>query len=325
MSGIIFYFNIIGSNLPVFFPEQSGNLFNISISVLKLVISLINLETGLTICLFDGMDSYIKAWLEFCFPIYLWMLTGGFIFLAGGRCSWIVRRNAVKVLATFILLSYTRLLTAISKSLQVTGVHCEHQEYELRWLVDGNIKYFRGKHIPLAIFSVTFGLLLLPFALCLLFIQCLQKVSGHKAFSWVDRLKPFFDVYTSPFTTSGQFWTGLLLLSRCVLLFITAVNVTGDPNTVLGSISVTLFLLIVIAGLLPAGLYRRRCLNALEYSSLVNLGILSSVLFIFTHYSTVISHVFVSIEIFVFIGVIVHHILKLKIIRKYFCCKKLPQ
>ena len=54
---------------------------------------------------------------------------------------------------------------------------------------------------------------------------------------------------------------------------------TYHQLNVLGSISITLFLLIVIAGLLLAGLYRRRFLNALEYSSLVNLGNLSSLLF----------------------------------------------
>ena len=320
LSGIIFYFNIIGSNLPVFFPEQSGKSFTILTSVLKLVISLINLETGISMCLFDGMDSYIKAWLEFCFPVYLWILAGGFIFLAGGRCSWIVRSNAVKVLATFILLSYTRLLTAITGALQASQVQLEHQEYELRWLADANIMYFRGKHIPLAIFSVIFVFLLLPFALCLLFIQCLQKVSGYKAFSWVDRLKPFFDVYTNQYTSSGRFWTGLLLLSRCVLLFITAVNVTGDPNSLLGSILITVLLLIVVSAVLPAGLYRQRCLNVLEYSSLVNLGILSCLLIIFKNYH-VISHIFVSVEIFVFIGVIFHHFTMLKVVQKYSCCK----
>ena len=321
LSGIIFYFNIIGSNLSIFFPAQSGRSITILTSLLKLIVSLVNLEIGASMCLYDGMDSYIKAWLEFCFPIYLWILTGCFILLAEGRCSWIVRRNTVKVLATFILISYTRLLTTITGALQVSKVQLELQGYELRWLPDGSIKYFRGKHIPLAIFSVMFGLLLLPFALCLLFIQCLQKVSEYRAFSWVNRLKPFFDVYTGPFTSSGRFWTGLLLLSRCILLLITAVNVMGDPNTALGAISIAIVLLLLIAAHLPAGLYRQRCLNTLEYSSLVNLGILSSLLFIFPK-STIISHVFVSFEIFVFIGVIVHHFAKQRVVHKSPCCSK---
>ena len=321
LSGIIFYFNIIGSNLPVFFPEQSEKFYTVLTSVLKLVISLINLESGISMCLFDGMDSYNKTWLEFSFPIYLWILTGCFIILARARCSWIVRRNAVKVLATFILLSYTRLLTSIAGALQVSEIQLESQEYELRWLADGNVKYFQGKHISLAIFSIMLGFLLFPFALCLLFIQCLQKVSEKRPFLWVNRFKPIFDVYTAPFTSSGRFWTGLLLLSRCVLLLITAVNVNGNPNTVLGAISITVVLLLLIAGLLPAGLYRRRCLNVLEYSSLVNLGILSSLIIIFKNYH-LISHVFVSVEIFIFIGVVVNHFTKLKVMQKYFCCRK---
>ena len=127
-------------------------------------------------------------------------------------------------------------------------------------------------------------------------------------------------MYTGPYTSSGRFWTGLLLLSRCVLLFITAVNVTGDPNSLLGSILITVLLLIVVSAVLPAGLYRQRCLNVLEYSSLVNLGILSALLIIFKNYH-VISHIFVSVEIFVFIGVIFHHFTMLKVVQKYSCCK----
>ena len=150
------------------------------------------------------------------------------------------------------------------------------------------------------------------------------KVSEHRAFSWVDHLKPFFDVYTGPFTSSGRFWTGLLLLFRRILLLITAVNVTGDPNTALGTISIAIVLLFLIAAHLPSGLYRRKCLNTLEYSSLVNLGILSSLLLIFTK-STIISHVFVSFEIIVFIGVIVYHFAKLKVVPKSPCCDMIWQ
>ena len=139
------------------------------------------------------------------------------------------------------------------------------KDMNLDGFLDRNIKYFRGKHIPLAVFSVMFGLLLLPFALCLMFIQCLQKVSEYRAFSWVDHLKPFFDVYTGPFTSSGWSWTGLLLLFRCILYLIAAVNVTGDPNIALGTILIAIVILLLIAAHLPAGLYRRRCLNTLEY------------------------------------------------------------
>ena len=323
LSGIIFYCNVIDSNITTFLPAQSARYIPFLTVFIKKFISLINLNLGVSMCLFNGMDSYAKAWLDFAFPLYLWLITGVFIFIAGGRCSWIVRRNAVmiKVLATFILLSYTRLLSAVAESLQLSVLQLETGGFELRWLIDGNIKYFEGKHIPLVIFAIMLGLLLLPFALCLFLIQWLQKVSSWKIFSWINRLKPFFDVYTGPFTASGRFWTGLLLLSRGILLVISAVNINGSPNTILGAILLMVVVLFMIVALLPAGLHWRRCLNVLEYSSLFNLGALSCLLLIFK-YSSIVSHIFVSIEVFLFIGVIVYHFSKNRLIQNSFCYKK---
>ena len=321
LSGIIFYCNIIGSNITIFFTN-SGKYIPFLTPFIKNFILFINLKLGVSMCFFDGMDSYTKAWLDFAFPLHLWLLAGVFIFIAGGRCSWIVRRNAVKVLATFILLSYTRLLSAVAGSLQVSVLQLETGGFELRWLIDGNIKYFEGKHIPLAIFAIMLGLLLLPFALCLFLIQWLQKASGWKMFSWINRLKPFFDVYTGPFTASGRFWTGLLLLSRGTLLVVSAVNVNGSPITILGATLVVIVVLLLITSILPAGLYRRKCLNILEYSSLVNLGLLSALFLIFK-YSSIVSHIFVSIEISIFVGVIVRHFSRNKLVRESFCCRKL--
>ena len=324
LSGIVFYCNIVGNNLSIFFHRQNIPLLT---SLLKAFVLMINLDTGMTLCFFDGMDAYIISWLNFAFPLYLWLLTGLLICL-GDKCSWIIRHNAVKVLATLVLFSYARLLSAVAGALQVSHVdlQLQNKSIELRWLSDGNVKYFEGKHIPLAAFAILFSLLLLPFALSLSFIQCLQKVSHYRAFSWVNYLKPFFDVYTGPFTASGRFWTGLLLLSRGVLFAVTAVNTSGNPGTVLGATTFTVIVLLLVAWILPAGLYRNRPLNRLECSSLVNLGILGSLLFIFekkTIYSTIISHLCVSIALVTFICIIIYHIVSLKSIKntiKRSCC-----
>ena len=320
LSGIIFYCNIVMSNISIFFPGEGKHIPFLT-PFLKLFLSLINLEIGIPVCLYNGMDSYVRAWLDFAFPLYLWLLTGLFIFL-GGKCSWIVRRNAVKVLATLILLSYTRLLNSIAAALQVTHVKLESGSTEIRWLVDGNIKYFGMKHIPLLSFAALLGLLLLPFALALFSIQWLQRASDNKLFSWVHHLKPFFDVYTGPFTSRGRFWTGLLLLTRVALHVITAVNVTGDPRTVLGTTTMAVLLLFLVVGLLPTRLYRRKYLNLLEYSSLINLGILASLLFIFTN-CTIISHVSVCMEFFLLTGVAINHFVKVQ--RCKYCCKGLKR
>ena len=318
LSGIIFYCNIVFSDISIFFPGQ-GKYIPFLTSFLKLLLSLINLEIGIPLCFYNGMDSYVKAWLDFSFPLYLWFLTGLFIFM-GGRCSCIVRENAVKVLATLILLSYTRLLNSIAAALQVTHIQLVSGGTETRWLVDGNIEYFGMKHVALVVFAILLGLLLLPFALSLFSIQWLQKASNHKLFSWVYRLKPFFDVYTGPFTSSGRFWTGLLLLTRVALHIVTAVNVAGYPKTVLGATIMAILLLFLVIGILPARLYRRKYLNILEYSSLINLGILASLLFIFTD-CTIISHVSICIEFLILTGVAVNHFIKVKRCNR--CCIRL--
>ena len=320
LSGIIFYFNIVNSNSSVIFPEQSIKFLTPS---LKLIVSLVNLELGVSLCLFDGMDSYTKAWLDFALPLYLWLLAGVFIYL-GGRCKWIVRNNAVKVLATLILLSYTRLVSAVAGALQVSVVQLENERCEGRWLLDGNIKYFKGKHLALALFAVMAGLLLIAFSLCLFFIQWLQKVSDNKVFLWVNQFKPFFDAYTGPFTSKARFWTGLLLLSRVVLLIITTINTSGDPKITLGTIVLVVTLLLVVIVILPNSLYRHRCLNILECSSLLNMGVLVSLLIIFPQ-SVIVAHICVVLELIIFICIIINYLLKVKMITNFCCCRKMFQ
>ena len=317
LSGIIFYFNVVSSNSSVIFTEQSIKYFT---PVLKLIVSLINLELGVSLCLFDGMDSYIKAWLDFALPLYLWLLAGVFIYL-GGRCKCIVRKNAVKVLATLVLLSYTRLVGAVAGALQLSVVQLENGKSEKRWLLDGNIKYFKGKHLALALFAVTAGVLLISFSLCLFFIQWLQKVSDKRAFFWVNRFKPFFDAYTGPFTSRGRFWTGLLLLSRVALLIVSTIN---TPKITLGTTTMMVALLLLAVIVLPNSLYKRRCLNILECSSLVNLGVLASLLVTFPS-SVIASHICIVLELVTFVYVIISQFLKVRMIRNSCCYRRMLQ
>ena len=202
--GLLFYCNIVRSNYSTYFQ---GARVPFLTNTLKLFISLFSLETGQSVCLFNGMDAYMRNWLNFGFPMYLWFLTGVMICLSK-RYSCIARRNVVKVLATLILLSYAQnLLTAID-ALHVAILYKEHGRREWRWLSDGSLKYFEGKHVPLALFASLFSLLLLPFAFALFFNQCLQRVTHHCLFSWVTRLKPLFDAYTGPFNANARFGQG---------------------------------------------------------------------------------------------------------------------
>ena len=258
LSGILFFCNIIKSNISIFFPPHN-NIYLLT-DVLKLFVSSLSLTmSGWPLCLYNGMDAYALAWLGFAYPFYIWLLSGLLIYF-GDKFNWLVRHNSVKVLATLIILSYSILLHSVIEALQATGMHyvnSNKHEYEYLWLKDGNIKYFKGKHIPLVVFSSLLGLILLPFTFCLLCIQCLLRVSHYRPFSWVNHLKPFFDAYTGPFTPKARFWTGLLLLSRIIVFGASAINFSANQRTNIGIIGFISIVLLFLSLLLKSELYRR--------------------------------------------------------------------
>ena len=69
LSGLVFYANIIGPNRTIFLPVESTDAFSIFIAWL-------NLDFGIETCFYDGMDAYTKTWLQFVFPVYIWLLVG---------------------------------------------------------------------------------------------------------------------------------------------------------------------------------------------------------------------------------------------------------
>ena len=126
--------------------------------------------------------------------------------------------NPISVLATLFLLSFTKILGACTQPLDVT-IPVYPDSTEAVWVYDGNIRYFRGKHIPLALFS-HFVLLfvVIPYAFILFLQPWIQK---YRVCGWVNhpRIKSFLDVYYAPYTKKHRYWTGLLLILRGYPIF----------------------------------------------------------------------------------------------------------
>ena len=90
------------------------------------------------------------------------------------------------------------------------------------WTYDGNIEYLKGKHVPL--FAVALALLVflfLPYTLLLTFGQCIRSLQTQKRY--VQRcirstaFISIMDAYHAPYNKRHRYWTGLMLLARCVL------------------------------------------------------------------------------------------------------------
>ena len=307
LSGLVFYANIFGANRTMFLPV-------ISTDALSVFIAWLNLDFGIETCFYDGMNVYSKTWLQFVFPVYIWLLVGLMIVVShfSHRFANLLGNNPVSVLATLILLSYPKILHTLIATVYFT--HLQYPTYNRKvWLHDANINYINGKHIPLFLVAVlVFLFLFLPYTLLLLFGQWLQTISHLRLFSWVNsaRLKPFMDAYHAPYKAKHRYWPGLLLVLRCVLFLVFALNPQQDPN-------INLLTILLGTGILQlwawvsGGVYKNWCLDALEGSFALNL-----IMLVGTTYCVkltegdqlAVGYTSVSIALVTFIGIISYHI-----------------
>ena len=248
INGLIFYGNIVAANSQVFFQHQCTNVPTVLMDkVLTLFVAWLNLDLGIETCFYNGMDAYVKTWLQFAFPLYVWVLVGMIIVGSyySGRVAKVFGSNPVAVLATLFLLSYAKLLRTLIAALSYTSLEYPTNSHIAVWLYDGNIPYLSSKHIPLFTAAmVCLIVLFLPYMILLVFGQWLQAKSELRIFSWINspKIKSFLDTYHAPYTDKHRYWTGLMLLFRVVLFFISAVNALGDTSVNLVAIVSTILL-----------------------------------------------------------------------------------
>ena len=273
INGLIFYAHIVRANHASFFPPQMTNTF------LSWFIAWINLDLGIEMCFFDGLDAYIKTWLQFLFPLYIWIIVITIIvsshyYTFAARLSG---SNAVQVLATLFLMSYAKMLRITITALSSTTLDYPDGYSRRVWLYDGSVDYLKGKHIPIFIAALILLILLsIPYTLVLLCIQWLRLLPSYRILFWVRKFKPLFDAYTGVYKRQHGYWTGLLLLVRMGLFLVFALNVLGDPSINLLTMAATTFCVIAYLAIF-GGVYRQTHLNLFEYSYILNLGILSAV------------------------------------------------
>ena len=313
INGLIFYANIVSVNSAIFFKPQSTNVP--TASVLRVFIAWLNLDLGIETCFYNGMDAYVKMWMQFAFPLYVWALVGMIIVGShySGRVARIFGRNPIAVLATLFLLSYAKLLRTVFAALSYTSLEYPNNSQIAVWLYDGNVRYLSGKHIPLftaAIVCLMF--LFLPYTMLLIISQWLQAKSHLKMFTCINSLyvKPFLDAYHAPYSNKHRYWTGLMLLFRFVLFLISAVNALGDPNVNLLAITSITVVILTQTTLLGSTIYSRWSLGLLETSFIVNLAILA-VATLYNHTSggnqNAVTFTSVGIAFATFTGIVIYH------------------
>lgn len=313
LSGLIFYANILKINDEIFLPPNFNN------AVTKFFLAFVawlNLDLGIETCFYTGMDHNAKTWLQFVFPIYLYILVGIIIFAGrySSRISNLCRFNAVSVLSTIIFLSYSKLLRTIITIFSSVSFDTQSAtSIPSVWAYDGNIEFLGPKHTLLFVFGLLVTILIIiPYTCTLLFSPWLQLKSDWRILWWVNKLKPFFDSHAAPYKDRYRFWPGVLLVVRLPLyvLFILQFSIT---SRLLGIIFFTYLYALFLVGF---SVYKRWQYLLLEMFFHLNLVTLSTARCFETSYITspglyAILLVCISCSFVGFVAIVILHIHKI--------------
>ena len=274
VNSLVFYASIVKVNEVIFLPREN-------INPLTLFISWMNLDLVVKSCFFNGLSAYIKTWLQFVFPFYIWGITGVIIISArySTRIARITGNNSVPVLATFFLLSYAKLLGIIIISLSYTILEYPGGQ-KVVWSADGNIDYLGQNHAPLFVAAVaTLLFLWLPYTMLLFTGQWLYKCKLKLINRMLIKLKPFLDAHYGPLRDNHCYWFGALLLVRAVILLISALVTKNNFSIFIFSISIaTIVQIAVLMAFSHIGIdfraYHSEAVSFFEFAILLNLVML---------------------------------------------------
>ena len=317
INGLLFTANIIKLYQPVFLGNQ------IPVPFFSQIVSWLNLDFGIKICFYNGMNRYVKEWLQFVFPFYVWAIIIVIILICrvSSKVSKLVGSNAVPVLATLLLLSYTKLLRTIVTVLHKRDItlHCHNSSHQLTvWYEDPTLQYAKGKHLYLFSFAmIVLVLFCLPYTLFLLLNPLFEKyLTKYRLCSFLHKIKPILDAYSGPMKDKYRVWPGLLLVARIPILL----AVTFAENLIQFRYLLLSILLSVLVVILTCfhGVYNNRLHNFFEIwfifmlTAMVALAIASDSV----RYTTIWYNISIGVFTCSFIAIIGYH-LYLKIDKRF--------
>ena len=281
LNAIVFYANIVAANRSAIFQTSEVNFATIFISWL-------NFDIGFDTCFYNGMDTYVKTWLQLAFPLYIIFLVA--IIMKLSHCSdrfghLIGKKDPVATLATLVLLSYTKFLQIIITVFSSGILRYSNGHREYVWLPDATIEYIASKHILLFVTAIIILSAALIYTVLLFSYQwpwLLRCPTKRFQVLRNQKLNYFMEMYSIPYTSTHRYWTGLLLMIRVSIYLISAFNPSSDPRITLSSTTFILSFLFLYITMFGIRMYKHCLVNVMETISYFNLTALS----IFTWYTT---------------------------------------
>ena len=282
--------NIMSINFSFIFPTSNN-------PVMHTFISLANLDLGIEICFYDGMDEYVKRWLQLAFPAYLIFIA--MVIIITSRYSIRIQRltasRALPVLATLFLLSYTKVLLTVSNVLFSYSTITELPSNQIAtvWSVETSVPLFGLKFTILFITCLLLFIVLIPFNVVLTFTRTLSY------FRVVTYFKPLLDAYQGPYKIKFYYWTGLQLVIRAIFFGLSALD--RDIN-----VMISVMLLGVLLCLNKVFPFKKKINNVMEMLSLLNLQAIFVIAY-FMNTNDMMINAIVSLVMFQLICIILLH------------------
>ena len=299
INSLILYANFVQVNRKLFFPANK-------INILTVFIAWMNLDFGFEICFFAGMDAYAETWLQYAFPIYVWVLIGLIILSCrySITISKLVGSNPIAVLATLLLMSYTKILKIVIEVFSFIDLDYPNGQKVTVWLKDANLLHLGTKHLLLTVVtSLVFVFIFLPYTVFLLLGHKLYRLPCKKRLRWLYKFKPLLDSYYAPYNRSTRYWTGFLLLVRCALYIVFSFNSLGATNNSLLAIIITFTGIAILAS---GRIYKKIYVDIMEEFAYFNLVILSAGTLAEVN-KAALSYTLVGIMFATMLGTIVYH------------------
>ena len=207
LAGVIIIMNINSVSTIDYLDSNSWFVYTA-----RVFVSLMNLNLGFPMCLYNGMTPAVKTAVQFIYPVYLWILLIGFIIFSqhSTRISNKTASYSVQVLASLIHLSFCKVLITCIDIIAYIPVRTAQDGTVIVWYGDGNVNYLSSsQHIALFTIAVTSLLLyIIPY---IVFVTL-----GRYFMSWrcVNKyLRPFLEAFQGPYKQGQGYWYGVRMIT----------------------------------------------------------------------------------------------------------------
>ena len=303
----IFYANIVAASSSAYFPFPEPTFPSVFVAWL-------NLDIGFDVCFYEGLDAYVKFWLQLAFPTYIISLVILVIIVSEYSprfANLIGKRDPVATLATLILLSYTKLLSTALLVYSYNSVYYPNGTRVVAWLPDGNVEYYEGKRIVFVILAFIIIFVGFVYTVLLFSWQWIIRAPRWRILRWIrnTKLNAFITTYHVPYNSKYRYWTGLLLVVRVIMYITAAFTTSVNPQAQLLATIVLVGGLLILMEITGKRVYKKLPTDIVETAMYFNLLAFASFsLYDFQiGYSTkqfAVSHVSTLITFALFVGTI---------------------